>query len=79
MRDYHKANDEISQKLRLCQHLETAADNASRRGSKTVVKDLQEQIDELLEEIGEARKALAEFRQLAKEYSSGEYTYHVTR
>ena len=50
-----------------------------RRGSKTVVKDLQEQIDELLEEIGEARKALAEFRQLAKEYSSGEYTYHVTR
>ena len=77
VRDYHQANDEISQKLRLCQHLETAANNASERGSKAVAKDLQEQIDELLEEVGEARNALAEFRQLAEEYSSGEYTYHV--
>ena len=77
VRDYHKANDEISEKLRLCQHLETAANNASERGAKAVAKDLQDQIDELLEEVGEARNALAEFRQLAKEYSSGEYTYHV--
>ena len=56
VRDYHHANDEISQKLRLCQHLETAANNASERGSKAVAKDLQEQIDELLEEVGEASK-----------------------
>ena len=77
VRDYHKANDEISEKLRLCQHLETAANNASERGAKAVAKDLQDQIDELLEEIGEARNALTEFRQLAEEYSSGEYTYHV--
>ena len=57
MRDYHHTNDEISQKLRLCQHLETAANNASDRGSKAIAKDLQEQIDELLEEVGEARNA----------------------
>ena len=38
---------------------------------------MQEQIDELLEEVAEAKSALSQFRQLAEEYSSGEYTYHV--
>jgi len=56
----------MSEKLRLCQHLETAANNASERGSKAVAKDMLEQIAELLKEIGDARNDLAEFRQLAK-------------
>ena len=47
------------------------------RKAKSVADDLQTQIDELLEEISEARNELAEFRELAKQYSSGEYTYHV--
>ena len=77
MREYHKVNQTTSEKLRLCQHLETAANNASKRGSNAVAKDLQEQVDELLKEVGEARKSLTEFRSLAEQYSSGEYTYHV--
>ena len=77
VRDYHAANDEVAQKLRLVQHLETAAAHASERGSTAVAEDLGEQITSLLEEVGEAREALAGFRALAEEYASGEYTYHV--
>jgi len=77
VRDYHAANDEIAQKLRLVQHLETAAAHASERNSTAVAEDLGEQIGALLEEVGEAREALAGFRALAEEYASGEYTYHV--
>ncbi|MBT3420337.1 MAG: methylmalonyl-CoA mutase, partial [Euryarchaeota archaeon] len=77
VREYHQRNDELVEKLRLCQHLETAVENATSRGAKAVADDLQTQIDELLEEISEARSELAEFRELAKQYSSGEYTYHV--
>ena len=35
------------------------------------------QISELLEEIETAREDLANYRTLAEEYRSGEYTYHV--
>ena len=77
VREYHQRNSEVVEKLRLCQHLETAAENAKSRKAKSVADDLQTQIDELLEEISEARNELAEFRELAKQYSSGEYTYHV--
>ena len=77
VRDYHAANDEVAQKLRLVQHLETAAAHASERGSTAVAEDLGEQIVALLEEVGEARETLTGFRALAEEYASGEYTYHV--
>ena len=77
VRDYHAANTEVAEKLRLCQHLETAAANAEERGVKATAKDLRAQIGEIMEGMEEAKEALANFRQLAEEYASGEYTYHV--
>jgi len=77
VRDYHVANEEVAQRLRLVQHLETAAAHAAKRGSSAVAEDLGEQIAVLLEEVGDAREALAGFRSLAEEYASGEFTYHV--
>ena len=77
VRDYHAANTEVAEKLRLCQHLETAAGHAEERGSKNTAKDLRAQIGEIMEGMEEAKEALANFRQLAEEYASGEYTYHV--
>ena len=77
VRDYHQANTEVAEKLRLCQHLETAAANADERGVKATATDLRAQIDEIMEAVEEAKTSLANFRQLAEEYASGEYTYHV--
>ena len=77
VRDYHQANTEVAEKLRLCQHLETAAANAEERGVKATATDLRAQIDEIMEAVEEAKTSLATFRQLAEEYASGEYTYHV--
>ncbi|RJU88582.1 MAG: methylmalonyl-CoA mutase, partial [Candidatus Poseidoniales archaeon] len=77
VRDYHMANEEVAQRLRLVQHLETAATHAAERGSSVVAEDLSDQIATLLEEVGDAREALAGFRSLAEEYASGEFTYHV--
>ncbi|MBL6893347.1 MAG: cobalamin-dependent protein, partial [Candidatus Poseidonia sp.] len=77
VRDYHHANTEVAEKLRLCQHLETAAKHAEERGVKATAKDLRSQIEEIEEEMDEARTTLANFRALAQEYASGEYTYHV--
>ena len=47
VREYHQRNSEVVEKLRLCQHLETAAENAKSRKAKSVADDLQTQIDEL--------------------------------
>ena len=77
VRDYHAANTEVAEKLRLCQHLETAASHADERGAKDTAKDLRAQIGEIMEGMEEAKEALANFRQLADAYASGEYTYHV--
>ena len=76
-RTYHAANDEVAQRLRLVQHLETAAAHAAERGATAVAEDIEAQVATLLEELDEARTALVNFRALAKEYASGEYTYHV--
>ena len=35
------------------------------------------QIDEILETVEEARNRLDAFRDLAKQYATGEFTYHV--
>jgi len=72
IRDYHEANSEVAQKLRLCQHLETAKEHVP-----SVASDIDEQINEVLEEIQEARESLASYRELAEQYRTGEYTYHV--
>ena len=72
IRDYHEANSEVAQKLRLCQHLETAKEHVP-----SVASDIDEQINEVLEEIQEARDKLASYRELAEQYRTGEYTYHV--
>ena len=77
VRDYHAANTEVAEKLRLCQHLETAAGHAEERGAKATAGDLRAQISEIMEGMDEAKATLANFRALAEEYASGEYTYHV--
>ena len=72
IRTYHEENTAIAQKLRLCQHLESAKEHVP-----SIAKDVDDQISELLEEIETAREDLANYRTLADEYRSGEYTYHV--
>ena len=72
IRDYHEANSEVAQKLRLCQHLETAKEHVP-----SIASDINEQINKLLEEIQEAREGLTAYRELAEQYRTGEYTYHV--
>ena len=72
IRDYHQVNSEIAQKLRLCQHLETAKEHVP-----SIASDIDEQINEVLEEIQEARDKLTSYRELAEQYRTGEYTYHV--
>jgi methylmalonyl-CoA mutase len=72
IRDYHQANSDVAQKLRLCQHLETAKEHVP-----SIAFDIDEQINELLEDIQEARENLISYRALAEEYRTGEYTYHV--
>jgi methylmalonyl-CoA mutase len=77
VRDYHAVNAEVAQTLRLCQHLETAAAHAEERGANDTAADLRAQISEVMEGLDEAREVLANFRELAEQYASGEYTYHV--
>ena len=72
IRTYHEENTVIAQKLRLCQHLESAKEHVP-----SIAKDVDDQIAELREEIETAREDLANYRTLADEYRSGEYTYHV--
>ena len=48
----------MAEKLRLCQHLETAAGHAAQRGANEVAIDLQSQIDELLDEVAAAESHL---------------------
>ena len=72
IRIYHEENTTIAQKLRLCQHLESAKQHVP-----SIAKDVDDQISELHEEVETAREDLANYRTLADEYRSGEYTYHV--
>ena len=72
IREYHSASKEMAAKLRLLQHLETAA-----REVPETAADLSEQINSILGDVGNARNSVSEFRSLAEQYASGEYTYHV--
>ena len=51
VRTYHKQAEEVGEKLRLAQHLETAAEHAQARGANAVSDDIRSQVDELLSEI----------------------------
>ena len=77
VRTYHADNEAVAEQLRLCQHLETAASHAKDRGASKVAEDLNAQIDEILQTVEDARNRLDAFRDLAKQYATGEFTYHV--
>jgi methylmalonyl-CoA mutase len=72
LRAYHTNHEDIALKLRQIQHLESAA---------TLVPESKEGLyqlrDELMEQVGEHADSLDEYRELAKAYNSGEYTYFV--
>ena len=72
VRAYHSNHEDIAQKLRRIQHLESSASLVPE--SKEVLYPLR---DELMEEVGEEADSLDEYRELAKAYNSGEYTYFV--
>ena len=72
VRTYHSNHEDIAQKLRRIQHLESSATLVPE--SKEVLYPLR---DELMEEVGEEADSLDEYRELAKAYNSGEYTYFV--
>ena len=72
IREYHAKNSEIAQKLRLVQHLETAAKEVPSTAS-----EIEAQIVDVKEEIAVAKSEVDGFRELAQQYASGEYTYHV--
>jgi len=72
VREYHQTNSEMAAKLRLVQHLETAKSEVP-----SISDSVDEHIKDLQEEIAEARNSVTAFRDLAEQYSSGEYTYYV--
>ena len=65
VRDYHAANEAVAQQLRLCQHLETAAKHAEKRGAKDVAADLKAQVDEFLKKLNPP-EGFAEFRRFGR-------------
>jgi len=72
IRDYHAHNGTVSEKLRTIQHLESAS-----KELPAIKAEVDAHLVELREEITEAKQIVADFRDLAKQYSSGEYTYYV--
>ena len=72
IRNYHHTNGEMAQKLRLVQHLKTAAATVP-----AIAADLVEQISSLSEDVEASGKKVAELRELKVQYDSGEFTYHV--
>ena len=41
VREYHAGHEAVAEQLRLCKHLETAANHATERGANTIAADLQ--------------------------------------
>lgn len=79
VRDYHSSRDEVAEKVRLVQHLQTAQAHASNKGSSAVADEIQANIDEVLEDedVIAAMAELETFDKVAEEYRSGEFTYYV--
>jgi methylmalonyl-CoA mutase len=69
----------VAERLRLVQHLRTAAEQARGRNATATADDLEAQIEEMMadETLQHGASALEEFRVTAEAYRSGEYTYHV--
>ncbi|HIL66101.1 MAG: methylmalonyl-CoA mutase, partial [Methanobacteriota archaeon] len=72
IRSYHQANDEMAQKLRLVQHLQTAAAQVP-----SIAGDLEEQISALSKQVESSLETVAQLRELKHQYDSGEFTYYV--
>ncbi|RJU88549.1 MAG: hypothetical protein DWC02_01310, partial [Candidatus Poseidoniales archaeon] len=72
VRDYHAQNGSVAEKLRTMQHLETAS-----KELPSIKSEVDDHLSELREEIAEASQIVADFRDLAEQYSSGEFTYYV--
>jgi methylmalonyl-CoA mutase len=79
VRDHHAAQDDVAERLRVVQHLRTAAAQARERNATATADDLEAQIEELMAEetLQHGAAALDDFRETAEAYRSGEYTYHV--
>jgi methylmalonyl-CoA mutase len=69
----------VAERLRLVQHLRTAAEQARGRNATATADDIEAQIEEMMadESLQNGGSALEEFRVTAEAYRSGEYTYHV--
>ena len=72
VRDYHAQNGSVAEKLRTMQHLETAS-----KELPSIKSEVEAHLSELREEIAEASQVVSDFRELAEQYSSGEFTYYV--
>jgi len=79
VRDHHAAQDDVGERLRLVQHLRSAAEQARSRKATATAEDLDAQVEEMMadEALQHAAADLEAFRETAEAYRSGEYTYHV--
>jgi methylmalonyl-CoA mutase len=79
VRDHHASQEDVAERLRLVQHLRTAAEQARGRNATATADDIEAQIEEMMgdESLQNGGSALEEFRVTAEAYRSGEYTYHV--
>ena len=79
VRDHHAAQDDVGERLRLVQHLRSAAGQARSRKATATAEDLDAQVEEMMadEALQHAAADLEAFRETAEAYRSGEYTYHV--
>ncbi|RPG76833.1 MAG: hypothetical protein CBD01_000215, partial [Euryarchaeota archaeon TMED141] len=79
VRDHHAAQDDLGERLRLVQHLRSAAEQARSRKATATADDLDAQVEEMMadEALQHAAADLEAFRETAEAYRSGEYTYHV--
>ena len=79
VRDHHAAQDDVGERLRLVQHLRSAAEQARSRKATATADDLDAQVEEMMadEALQHAAADLDAFRETAEAYRSGEYTYHV--
>ena len=72
VREYHAQNGSVAEKLRTMQHLETAG-----KELPSIKSEVEAHLAELRIEIAEASQVVSDFRDLAEQYSSGEFTYYV--
>lgn len=76
VRDHHAAQYDVGERLRLVQHLRSAAEQARSRKATATAEDLDAQVEEMMadEALQHAAADLEAFRETAEAYRSGEYT-----